>query len=128
MLAETIERWNEMARAFVWGAPMLVLLIGTGVYFTAKTHLFQLRHMGLWLRKTLFSCFYRRGTPQKQRGRVALWGDVHRSRRDGRHGQHRGCGDRPDHWRAGRGVLDVDLRLFRHDDRVCGEHTRHAVP
>ena len=57
MLNETIERWNEMARAFVWGAPMLVLLIGTGVYFTAKTHLFQLRHMGLWLRKTLFSCF-----------------------------------------------------------------------
>ena len=57
MLAETIERWNEMARAFVWGVPMLVLLIGTGVYFTAKTHLFQLRHMGLWLRKTLFSCF-----------------------------------------------------------------------
>ena len=57
MLAETIERWNEMVRAFVWGAPMLVLLIGTGVYFTAKTHLFQLRHMGLWLRKTLFSCF-----------------------------------------------------------------------
>ena len=56
MLAETIERWNEMARAFVWGVPMLVLLIGTGVYFTAKTHLFQLRHMGLWLRKTLFSC------------------------------------------------------------------------
>ena len=45
-----------MVRAFVWGAPMLVLLIGTGVYFTAKTHLFQLRHMGLWLRKTLFSC------------------------------------------------------------------------
>ena len=57
MLAETIERWNEMVRAFVWGAPMLVLLIGTGVYFTAKTHLFQLRHMGLWLRKPLFSCF-----------------------------------------------------------------------
>ena len=56
MLAETIERWNEMVRAFVWGVPMLVLLIGTGVYFTAKTHLFQLRHMGLWLRKTLFSC------------------------------------------------------------------------
>ena len=57
MLTETIARWNEMVRAFVWGAPMLVLLIGTGVYFTAKTHLFQLRHMGLWLRKTLFSCF-----------------------------------------------------------------------
>ena len=57
MLNETIERWNEMARALVWGAPMLVLLIGTGVYFTAKTHLFQLRHMGLWLRKTLFSSF-----------------------------------------------------------------------
>ena len=54
---EKIVLLNDMVRAFVWGVPMLVLLVGTGVYFTAKTRLFQLRHIGLWLRRTLFSCF-----------------------------------------------------------------------
>ncbi len=48
---------NNMVRAFVWGVPMLVLLVGTGVYFTLKTGVFQLQHLGLWLRKTIFSCF-----------------------------------------------------------------------
>ncbi len=51
-------RLNSMVRAFVWGVPMLVLLVGTGVYFTLKTGVFQLRYLGLWLRKTIFSCFH----------------------------------------------------------------------
>ena len=54
---EKIVLLNDMVHAFVWGVPMLALLVGTGVYFTAKTRLFQLRHIGLWLRRTLFSCF-----------------------------------------------------------------------
>ena len=67
---EKIVLLNDMVRAFVWGAPMLVLLVGTGVYFTAKTRLFQLRHMGLWLRKTLFSCFS--GTARRRSGKNAV--------------------------------------------------------
>nr|WP_297174399.1 sodium:alanine symporter family protein [uncultured Agathobaculum sp.] len=57
MLTETIIRINDLVRGLIWGPPMLVLLVGTGIYFTAATRLFQLRHIGLWLRKTLFSCF-----------------------------------------------------------------------
>ena len=67
---EKIVLLNDMVRAFVWGAPMLVLLVGTGVYFTAKTRLFQLRHMGLWLRKTLLSCFS--GTARRRSGKNAV--------------------------------------------------------
>lgn len=57
MLLDKIALMNEMVRAFVWGVPMLVLLTGTGIYFTVRTGLFQVRHAGLWLRRTLLSCF-----------------------------------------------------------------------
>lgn len=57
MLLDKIALMNEMVRAFVWGVPMLVLLTGTGIYFTVRTGLFQMRHAGLWLRRTLLSCF-----------------------------------------------------------------------
>lgn len=57
MLLDKIALMNEMVRAFVWGIPMLVLLTGTGIYFTVRTGLFQVRHAGLWLRRTLLSCF-----------------------------------------------------------------------
>lgn len=48
---------NERLRGLIWGAPMLILLLGTGLYFTAVTGVFQVRYCMLWLRKTLFSCF-----------------------------------------------------------------------
>ena len=48
---------NERLRGLIWGAPMLILLLGTGLYFTVVTGVFQVRYCALWLRKTLFSCF-----------------------------------------------------------------------
>ena len=48
---------NERLRGLIWGAPMLILLLGTGLYFTAVTGVFQVRYCALWLQKTLFSCF-----------------------------------------------------------------------
>lgn len=47
---------NKSIHAFLWGAPMLVLLISAGVYFTIRLSLFPLRYCRLWLQKTLFSC------------------------------------------------------------------------
>ena len=57
---------NERLRGLIWGAPMLILLLGTGLYFTAVTGVFQVRYCMLWLRKTLFSCF-----TGAARGRIA---------------------------------------------------------
>ena len=31
---ETIMRINGIVNSFVWGAPVLILLVGTGVYLT----------------------------------------------------------------------------------------------
>ena len=67
---EKLKLLNDMLHAFVWGAPMLALLLGTGVYFTARTGLFQLRRFPLWIKKTLFSCFS--GEAQKKRGENAI--------------------------------------------------------
>ena len=50
-----LETAIHAARAVVWGAPTLALLLGTGLYFTVRTRAFQLRRMGLWLRKTLLA-------------------------------------------------------------------------
>lgn len=50
---------NDMVRAFVWGVPLLVLLLGAGMYFTIETGFFQLRCAPLWLRRTLGGCFSR---------------------------------------------------------------------
>lgn len=47
---------NDMLHAFVWGTPMLVLLVGTGVWCSVRTGFFQLRHIRLWLGNTLFAC------------------------------------------------------------------------
>ena len=63
-----------------------------------------------------------------KRRRFAVCGHVHRTCRDGRHGQHRRRGNRADARRSGRGTLAVGERLCRHDDGFCGEHARHALP
>lgn len=57
MPLDTIARINDAVRGVIWGAPMLVLLTGTGVYFTLRTGLFQLRYLRLWLGRTILSCF-----------------------------------------------------------------------
>ena len=57
MPMDDILQVNERLRGLIWGAPMLILLLGTGLYFTAVTGVFQVRYCMLWLRKTLFSCF-----------------------------------------------------------------------
>lgn len=57
MPLDTIARINDAVRGVIWGMPMLVLLTGTGVYFTLRTGLFQLRYLRLWLGRTILSCF-----------------------------------------------------------------------
>lgn len=55
MTADTIARINDAIRGVLWGAPMLALLLGTGVYFTLRTGLFQVLGVRLWLGRTVFS-------------------------------------------------------------------------
>ena len=48
---------NSSINDFVWGIPMLVLLIGTGIFMTILTKVFQISHIGHWFKNTLGGIF-----------------------------------------------------------------------
>lgn len=54
---KTVESVNGKVNGFVWGVPMLVLLVGTGILMTCLTQGFQLTHFGYWLRNTVGAIF-----------------------------------------------------------------------
>ena len=52
-----IETVNSAVNDFVWGLPMLILLVGTGILMTALTGFFQVTHIGHWFSNTLGGIF-----------------------------------------------------------------------
>ncbi|MBR6274693.1 MAG: alanine:cation symporter family protein [Lachnospiraceae bacterium] len=48
---------NAKVNEIVWGLPMLVLLVGTGVLMTLLTRFFQITHIGHWMKKTIGGIF-----------------------------------------------------------------------
>jgi alanine or glycine:cation symporter, AGCS family len=52
-MTDLLARWNAALNGIVWGPPMLVLLIGTGVVLTVVTGAVQFRHLGTALREVL---------------------------------------------------------------------------
>ena len=52
-MLETTERLNTWLNSYVWGPPMIVLLIGTGVSLTVLTGAVQFRRLGLAFREVL---------------------------------------------------------------------------
>lgn len=56
-LVDTITTVNGAVNSFVWGIPMLVLLVGTGILMTVLTKFFQLSHIGHWFKNTIGGIF-----------------------------------------------------------------------
>ncbi len=54
---KTVESVNGQVNGFVWGVPMLVLLVGTGVLMTCLTGWFQVSHFRYWLKHTIGAIF-----------------------------------------------------------------------
>lgn len=52
-MTETLDRLNTTINGYVWGWPMIVLLIGTGLLLTVATGGIQFRHLGFALREVL---------------------------------------------------------------------------
>ena len=52
-----IKTVNDAVNGFVWGLPMLVLLIGTGIMMTFRTGFFQLTHFKHWMKNTIGAIF-----------------------------------------------------------------------
>jgi AGCS family alanine or glycine:cation symporter len=56
-MVEMITTVNNAVNSFVWGIPMLVLLVGTGILMTTLTKFFQLTHIGHWFKNTIGGIF-----------------------------------------------------------------------
>ncbi|MDO4345495.1 MAG: sodium:alanine symporter family protein [Eubacteriales bacterium] len=56
-MVEMITKVNGAVNGFVWGIPMLVLLVGTGILMTCLTKFFQLSHIGHWFKNTIGGIF-----------------------------------------------------------------------
>lgn len=54
-LLRKLEELNTVVNSIVWGPVMVMVMLLTGIYFTFRTHFFQMTHCGHWLRKTLWS-------------------------------------------------------------------------
>ena len=52
-----VENINRVLNSIIWGPIMLLLLLGTGIYFTLRTNFLQVRKFNFILNKTLFSIF-----------------------------------------------------------------------
>jgi AGCS family alanine or glycine:cation symporter len=48
---------NGIINGIVWGPPMLILLVGTGVYLSIRTHFFSVLKLGYVLKNTFFKMF-----------------------------------------------------------------------
>lgn len=57
-MVEMITNANSAVNSFVWGIPMLVLLVGTGILMTVLTKFFQLSHIGHWWKNTIGGIFH----------------------------------------------------------------------
>ncbi len=57
-----IKSINDAVSSVVWGFPMLMLIIGTGIYFSCRLGFFQLTRFGYVLKSTIFSVFKNKGT------------------------------------------------------------------
>ncbi len=54
---EKVTEINGALNTFIWGAPGLVLLIGTGILLTLCTKVFQITHIGHWFKETVGTLF-----------------------------------------------------------------------
>ena len=57
--------WEKICRIteFLWGVPLIVLMIGVGLYLTIGTGLFQITGIGRWWKKTVGEIFRRTHKP-----------------------------------------------------------------
>ncbi|MCX7615351.1 MAG: sodium:alanine symporter family protein [Clostridiales bacterium] len=67
---EVITIINNKIHHIVWGPPILLLLIGTGAYFTFATNFFQIRNFRYIWKHTIASLF-KKSNRQKHEGRIS---------------------------------------------------------
>lgn len=68
---EWLMRANRWLSGLVFGPATLLLLLGTGAFFTLRSSFFQLRHAGLWLRSTAVAAL-RKGRRNAKSGQTGI--------------------------------------------------------
>lgn len=56
-MLDKIAAINSAVNGVVWGIPMLILIIGTGIYMTARTKFFQITHASHVCKRTIGGVF-----------------------------------------------------------------------
>ncbi len=56
-IISNVESINSAVNGFVWGLPMLILLVGTGILMTCLTKVFQISHFKHWVKNTIGGIF-----------------------------------------------------------------------
>lgn len=56
-VVQTVTKVNDSVNGFVWGMPMLIMLVGTGILMTLLTRAFQLTRFRYWVKHTIGGIF-----------------------------------------------------------------------
>ena len=56
-IVQTVATVNNAVNGFVWGMPMLIMLVGTGILMTILTRAFQVSKFKYWMKKTIGGIF-----------------------------------------------------------------------
>ena len=56
-IVQTVTNVNNSVNGFVWGMPMLIMLVGTGILMTILTKAFQVSKFGHWMKNTIGGIF-----------------------------------------------------------------------
>lgn len=59
-IVEVITSVNKAVNGVVWGIPMLILIIATGIYMTVRTGFFQITKIKHWANETFLAIFKKR--------------------------------------------------------------------
>lgn len=65
-----VEAVNGAINDFVWGVPCLVLLMGTGLYYTIRLGFFQFRHPRFLFKETVVKAFKKKEDDDKKPGEL----------------------------------------------------------
>lgn len=69
---ETLIKINDFVNEIVWGVPIMLLILGTGVYYTVRFGFMQFRHPAWLVKQTIIKAFKKKdeGRPHKANLRV----------------------------------------------------------
>ncbi len=57
---ETIIKINDFVNGIVWGVPIMLLILGTGVYYTVRLGFIQFRHPVWLVKQTIVKAFQKK--------------------------------------------------------------------